>query len=143
MAKYDNELISMEAFGADARPSIEVGVSKKTGKPLKVVFKNNVPHLQIFRLNRGQPELCVMEAPFEYARVKQRDDSDYHEKFAYVTQAKLEFYPDTVKISEEVLDDFTCLVFTRADGTIKHHIMQSYRKDDEIYQTVSKDAWDC
>ena len=80
--RAQSDLIPKKDVTLDLRPPIEVGISKKTGQPLKVVFLNGVPHLEIFRVNNGQPQVCIMSEPYEYAKVKPREDSDYHTKFA-------------------------------------------------------------
>jgi len=139
--KGPSDLIPKKDVTLDNRPPIEVGISKKTGQPLKVVFKNGIPHLEIFRVNKGQPEVCIMSEPYEYPKVKPREDSDYHTKFAYLTQAKIEFYNNALQITESVIDGFNCLVFQLQTGEEKIHIMQQYRKDDEFYVTVSRDPW--
>ena len=139
--KGPSDLIPKKSVALDSRPPIEVGISKKTGQPLKVVFLNGVPHLEIFRVNKGQPELCIMSEPYEYPKVKPREDSDYHTKFAYLTQAKIEFYDNAVEITEAEINGFSCLVFQLQNGEEKIHIMQQYRKNDDFYVTVSRDPW--
>ena len=117
--KGPSDLIPKKDVTLDNRPPIEVGISKKTGQPLKVVFLNGVPHLEIFRVTNGQPQVCIMSEPYEYAKVKPREDSDYHTKFAYLTQAKIEFYNNALHITESVIDGFNCPVFQLQTGEEK------------------------
>ena len=101
--------IPIELFEPDNRPILTIGNSFKSNKPIRVIFKNGVPHLVVTRLIRGSPSSFVIEEPYNYLRVKPRQDSDFHDKFMYLQQAKLELYRNVTKVEETTHRDFDVL----------------------------------
>ena len=138
--------IPIELFEPDHRPILTIGKSFKSNQPIRVIFKNGVPHLLVTRLIRGSPSSFAIEEPYNYLRVKSRQNSDFHEKFMYLQQAKLELYQNVVMVEETTHREFNVLKFTLDDDTVKYHIVQIYKAkndNDREYRTVSIHPWEC
>ncbi len=138
-----DRIVLLELFQPDQRPALEIGKSVRNNQPLKIVFKNNVPHLVITRVINGNPNIFVIEDPYIYPRVTQKANSDFHLKYMYLQQAKIELYNNAVKVEETEHNGFEVLRFELPDNVVKFHIVQSYisKANRSQYKTVSIHPW--
>jgi hypothetical protein len=138
-----DKIVLLEFFNADHRPALEIGRSVRNNQPLKIVFKNNIPHLVITRVINGNPNIFVIEEPYIYPKVAQKANSDFHTKYMYLQQAKIELYDSHVKVEETTYNGFEVLRFELPDNVVKFHIIQSYisKANKTPYKTVSIHPW--
>jgi hypothetical protein len=138
-----DKIVLLELFQPDQRPTLEIGKSIRNNQPLKIVFKNGVPHLVITRVINGNPNIFVIEEPYNYPKVIQKENSDFHLKYMYLQQAKIELYNNTVSVEETEFNGFNVLKFELPNNVIKFHIVQSYisRSSKNPYKTVAIQPW--
>ena len=79
-----DKIVLLELFQPDQRPMLEIGRSIRNNQPLKIVFKNDVPHLVITRVINGNPNTVVIEEAYQYPKVMQKENSDFHLKYMYL-----------------------------------------------------------